>query len=102
MLGQVTEKEAIDRAPKLSHLGGGSCPVSQGKNEPNTPELFWGIQLNLTVGKPSPEENGVSQFASEATPVYTRHIQDMLTSFCPPLSRSVLQPGFLPHSAHLQ
>lgn len=105
MLGQVTEKEAIDRAPKLSHLGvgvGDSCPVPQGKNEPNTPELFWGVQLNLTVGKQPSEENGVSLLAWEATPVYTRHIQDMLTSFCPPLSRSVLQPGFLPHSAHLQ
>lgn len=39
VLGQVTEKEAIDRAAKLSHLGRGSCPVPQWKNEPNTPEL---------------------------------------------------------------
>lgn len=81
MLGQVTEKEAADRAPKLSHLGGGcGCPVPQGKNEPNTPELLWGIQLNLTVGKQSPEENGLSQFAWEATPVYIRHAHQFLST----------------------
>lgn len=40
--------------------GGGQLSSAPGENEPNTPELFWGIQLNLTVGKQSPEENGVS------------------------------------------
>lgn len=45
------DRERGHRKRPKAQPPGGSCPVPQGTNEPNSPELFWGSQLNLTVGK---------------------------------------------------
>lgn len=44
------DRERGHRKSPKAQPPGGSCSVPQGTNEPNSPELFWGIQLNLTVG----------------------------------------------------
>lgn len=71
------DRERGHRKSPKAQPPGGSCPVPQGTNEPNSSELFWGTRLNLTVGKPSPEENSLTVHLGRSLLLYARHTQDI-------------------------